>query len=451
MPEGTFWNTFRSLISGKRYGINRSNINSFNYQYLIDKPAWLKLSNASELRQSVADNPVLYACIDILATASSNGKKYLVDNTGAIVSWNEKDVAVQAARRLFVDRPNPLQMAKEFNYERKYMRETFGNNYIYLNNPSETFKTDLLTVRTMYNLPSEYTEVKQTGKIYDQVDIEGIISEYIVTNRPGFKPIPPSRVIHFNDINITDVGNSIIGSSKLIPLKNPITNVQLAFEAMNVLLNSRGMIGIIKANNKDATGTQIPMSSASKKEIDDTFKSEYGLKRDQKQYFISYSDIDFIKTVMSPEELGIPKDFTRNAMMICNNLKVPHELYKLYEQGSTFENQIQSVRRLYQDSVIPDVENDDAYYTERLNFRKYDLELRTDFSHIQALQEAKKEKATAMSMNARTAEAAYNNNVLTVNQYLEFLELEPIEGGDVRKYDWDKKNKPVETTQNVTI
>lgn len=439
MPEESFWGTFRSLLSGKRYGISRSNITSHNYTYLIDKPAWLKLSNASELRQSVADNPVLYACIDILATASSNGKKCLVDNTGAAVSWNEKDKAVQAARRLFVDRPNPLQMSKEFNYERKYMRETFGNNYVYLNNPSETFETDLMTVKTMFNLPSEYTEVKQTGKIYDQVDIEGIISEYVVTNRPGFKPVPPSRIIHFNDINITDVGNSIIGSSKLIPLKNPITNVQLAFEAMNVLLNSRGMIGIIKANNKDATGTQIPLGKTAKDEIDATFKSEYGLKRDQKQFLLSYSDIDFIKTVMSPDELGIPKDFTRNAMMICNNLKVPHELYKLYEQGSTFENQVQAVRRLYQDSVIPDVENDDAYYTERLNFRKYDLELKTDFSHIQALQEAFKEKASALSMNTAAAEKSYTNNLITWNQYLEMIGMEPITtGGDIYKYQRDK-------------
>jgi len=439
MPEESFWGTFRSLLSGKRYGISRSNITSHNYQYLIDKPAWVSLTNASQLRQAVADNPVLYACIDIKATAAANGKKYLVDNNGAIVSWNEKDTAVKAARKLFVDRPNPLQMSKEFDYERAYMKHTFGNNYVYLNNPSETLKTDLLTVQTMFNFPSEYVEVKQTGKLYDQIDIEGIISEYIITNRPGFKPVSPSRVIHFNDINITDIGNSIIGSSKLIPLKYPIGNVQLAFEAMNVLLNSRGMIGIIKANNKDATGTQIPLGKTAKDEIDATFKSEYGLKRDQKQFLLSYSDIDFIKTVMSPDELGIPKDFTRNAMLICNNLKVPHELYKLYEQGSTFENQVQAVRRLYQDSVIPDVENDDAYYTERLNFRKYNLELKTDFSHIQALQEAFKEKAAALSMNTAAAEKPYMNNLITWNQYLELIGLEPVTGGDIYKYQRDKQ------------
>ena len=50
-----------------------------------------------------------------------------------------KDIAVQAARKLFVDRPNPLQMVKEFNYERAYMRQTFGNNYVYLNKSSKLY------------------------------------------------------------------------------------------------------------------------------------------------------------------------------------------------------------------------------------------------------------------------------------------------------------------------
>jgi phage portal protein BeeE len=435
----------------RRAGIGRNSINSFNYQYLVDKPAWLTLSNAHEYREAVASNPVLYGCIDILASASANGKKYLVDLDGTEIPWNTKDKAIQNAHKLFVERPNPLQSCKEHNYERAYMFFTFGNNYVYLNNPLEAYETDILTVVAMYSLPSEYVTVKQTGKIYEQIDLKGIVEKYSLTNYSPAKEFNPDRIIHFNDINTSNIGNSVIGSSRLENLKYPITNSQLAFEAMNVILKSRGMQGIISANNKDATGTQIPMNDKAKKEIQETFKIEYGIQRDQNQYLISYSDITFTKTIMNSKELGIYEEFSNNAMIISNGLGVPPELYKTYIAGATFENQIQAVRRLYQDKIIPLVENEDQYYTERLNMRKYGFELRTDFSHIQALQEAKKEKATAMSMNARTADTAYNSNLITVNQYLEFLELEPIDGGDVRKYEWDKKNKPVETTQNATV
>jgi len=104
-------------------------------------------------------------------------------------------------------------------------------------------------------------------------------------------------------------------------------------------------------------------------------------------------------------------------------------------KGSTFENQIQSVRRLYQDAVIPIVENDDQFWTSSLNMRKYGFELRTDWSHIPALAEAQKEKATAASLNARAANIAYNDNTITWNQYLEMIGLESIPGGDIYKFE----------------
>jgi hypothetical protein len=138
-------------------------------------------------------------------------------------------------------------------------------------------------------------------------------------------------------------------------------------------------------------------------------------------------------------------------MIISNGLKIPPELYKTYMEGATYENQIQAVRRLYQDTVIPDVENDDQYWTERLKMRDYGFELKTDYSHIEALQEARKEKATALSMNARTAETAYNNNIITWNEYLELLDIEPVVGGDVYKYERNlpgSSTAPVDTNLN---
>ena len=225
---------------------------------------------------------------------------------------------------------------------------------------------DVIAVQSMFNLPSEYVTIKQTGKLYDQINIEGIIEKYSLTNYDPPKEFEPGRIIHFNDINTSNVGNSIIGTSRLEVLKRPITNTQLAFEAMNVILKSRGMQGIIKANNKDATGTQIPLNDRSKQEIDETFKNDYGLRENQKQFLISYTDIDFIKTIMSPAEMGIYDEFTNNAMIISNGFNIPPELYKTYTKGATFENQQQAVRRLYQNAVIPRMTNDDKYFTDRL-------------------------------------------------------------------------------------
>src|SRR5574343_1703212 len=119
-------------------GISRNSFRRTNFQYLVDQPAWLSLSNPSQYRAAVQNNPVLYGCIDILASAAANGKKYLVDLNGNEVEWDDKSKVLQKVRQLFVFRPNPLQSDKENKYERAYMFYTFGNNYVYLNNPLKT-------------------------------------------------------------------------------------------------------------------------------------------------------------------------------------------------------------------------------------------------------------------------------------------------------------------------
>src|ERR1035437_5100768 len=198
MLEKAFYSL--SEFFGRQAGYYRTpNLVHYN-EYLIDQPAWLVMSNVHDYRQAVAENSVLYGCIDILASAASNGKKYLVDLNGKEVPWTSGKTGVKQARKLFVDRPNPLQSVKEFNYERAYMYYTFGNNYVYLNNPLKTFDTDLLNVLTMYNLPSEWTIVKQTGMIYDQVDLKGIIAMYCLTNYSPTKEFTPDKIVHFNDI-----------------------------------------------------------------------------------------------------------------------------------------------------------------------------------------------------------------------------------------------------------
>jgi hypothetical protein len=308
----------------------------------------------------------------------------------------------------------------------------------------------------MISLPSEWVTVHQTGRIYDQIDIQGIIEKYSLVNYNPAKEFLSKNIIHFNDINISEIGNSIIGSSRIENLKWPIQNTQLAFEAMNVILKSRGMQGIISANNKDAQGTQITMSPTARTELDATFKTEYGLRRDQNQFLISYSDITYTKTIMNSEELGIYKEFSNNAMIISNGFKVPPELYKTYMEGATFENQVQAERRLYQNAVIPMVENEDQYYTERLKMRDYGFELKTDWSHVGCLQEAFKEKATALFMVSRAYDMAYKSNVVTKNDYLKSLDQEPIQDGDKYFYEYPEnavqpKVQPVSEPVNTPI
>ena len=431
-----------SLLGNTAFNVNQYGGTPLPLNYISDKPSWISLSTPQDFEKAVRFNPVVKSAINLLATSSSNGKKVAVDaNSGEIIPWTENDKAIQKAYQLLGRRPNPLQSAKEFAFQGTFYLKTFGNRYVNAVLPvGMDSKIDLLNVEALYNLPSQFMDVKRTGKIYNQTDIKGIISRYARTNVNPIEYFDPEWILHFNEVNISSEEPTIMGISKLEVLKMPISNTQKAFEAMNTILSSRGMQGIISPKKTDGMGASVPLQSNEKKEIDDAFKIDYGLLNGQNPFMLTPIALDYIKTIMNSKELGIYEEFSNNAILIGNEFGVPPELIKTYIAGATYENQVQSVRRLYQDTTIPMVADEDLYWSDRLNTYEYGFEIQTRWDHIPALSNNKKEQALSLNLNSRTAESAYNNNVITLNDYLLLIEQPIVDGGDVYKFEWDKKN-----------
>jgi len=431
-----------SLLGNTAFNVNKYGGTPLPLNYISDKPSWISLSTPQDFEKAVRFNPVVKSAINLLATSSSNGKKVAVDvNSGEIIPWTENDKAIQKAYQLLGRRPNPVQSAKEFAFQGTFYLKTFGNRYVNAVLPvGMDSKIDLLNVEALYNLPSQFMDVRRTGKIYNQTDIKGIISRYARTNVNPIEYFEPEWILHFNEVNISSEEPTIMGISKLEVLKMPISNTQKAFEAMNTILSSRGMQGIISPKKTDGMGASVPLQSGEKKEIDDAFKIDYGLLNGQNPFMLTPIALDYIKTIMNSKELGIYEEFSNNAILIGNEFGVPPELIKTYIAGATYENQVQSVRRLYQDTTIPMVADEDLYWSDRLNTYEYGFEIQTRWDHIPALSNNKKEQALSLNLNSRTAESAYNNNVITLNAYLLLIEQPIVDGGDVYKFEWDKKN-----------
>jgi len=400
-------------------------------QWNEGKPQWIALSTPLHFEEAARHNPIVKACVNLLSTAASNGIKYLEDTkTGEVVPWTSNRIGVKNAERLLTEFPNPLQSIQEFNQQRVFYLKIFGNSYVYLNAPFVF--PDIDNISTIVNLPSQFVEVKQTGKIYDQISIDGIVSQYALNNTSPVKTFSPNEIIHTNEVNISSEFPSIMGISKLEVLQKPITNIQLAFEFMNTLMATRGTGGIITPNLKDANGTASLLPNE-KTELQDKFKKDYGFLNGQNPFLISPIPVDYIKTVMNSRELGIYEDFSNNSILVCNEFGVRHELVSTYIQGSTYANQREYVKSLYQDTVIPMVDGDDKYWTFRLGCKKYGFSIKTSWDHIPVMQDNFKDRATAINLKGRTAKDAYNENIITKNQYLEMLELPTVTGGDKLK------------------
>ena len=433
------------------FALNRvSKINPFitstsnpfqGFQFLAGKAVWTTLQNPQDFENVVRFNPIVKAALNLRATSASNGVKVARDTkTDEIIPWTDKDKAIQQAKRLFVDRPNPLQSGREFSRQGMFYLDTFGNRYVYANMPiGFNSVIDLMNIETLINLPSQFMTVKTTGKLYDQTTLKGIIETYSRTDVMPAKLYDPEEILHFNEVNISSYMPTVMGISKIEVLQMPITNIQLCFEAMNTLLRNRGMAGIISPKKTDGMGASMALTPDEEKKTREEFKKDYGLLNGQNPFMLSPVALDYYKTALNSSEMGIYDEFSNNTIIVCNEFGIPPTLLKTYMKGDTYENQIQSIRRLYQDTTIPLVKEEDTYWNYRCNLEKYGFYLDTIWDHIPALAESFKEKAVALNMNGRTGNEAYNNNIITRNQYLELLDLSPVSDGDVYKYEWDKK------------
>lgn len=440
-----FANSWRYTRIGRRnspFNITPSLIRDL--QFNTNKPNWISLVNPRDFEEAARFNPIVKAAINLLATSSSNGKKVARDiKTGEIIPWTDSNPAIKKAFELLVHRPNPLQSGSEFAFQGTFYRKVFGNRYVYPLMPlARDKKIDLLKINALYNLPSQFIQPKITGKIWDQTEISGIISDYALTNEYPIRHFDPNIILHFNEVNISSDLPSIMGISKIEVLKMPITNTQKAFEAMNTILTSRGMQGILSPNKRDGMGGSVALTDKEKIAVDSKFKKDYGLLNSQNPFLLTPVPLEYTKTLMNSQELGIYQEFSNNSMLISNEYGVPPELVKTYIQGATYENQKAAVQRLYQDTTIPMVEDEDSYWTLRLNTREHGFIIGTTWDHIPALTAAFKEKALALKLKGNTAKDAYDQNIITWNQYLELIELPVIAGteGDKLKKDREAKN-----------
>lgn len=407
-------------------------------QWRNGAPSWTSLSSPEDFERAARENPVVYATIDLLASSASNGEKVAVDiKSGEIIPWTDDRPAIRKTQELLTEFPNPMQSWMEFNTQGIFYQKVFGNRYVYVNMPHLFDKEiDLLDINTLINLPSQFVSVKDTGKWFNQTTIEGIVEGYALTTEDPVKIFKPSEIIHFNEVNISSDKPFVMGISPLEALKKPITNIQYVFEAMNTILRTRGMSGIIHPKKSDGMGANVPLLPREQEELQEKFKATYGLRTSQNPFLISPMDIGYIKTIMNSEELGIYKEFSNNAILVANQFKVPPELVKTYVEGATYENQSAAVERLYQDATIPMVNGEDLYWTRRLNTKKYGFIIKTTWDHIPALQTARKARAVALNLSSKPVLALYDDNVITWNQLLKKSDLPTVDGGDV--YKWER-------------
>jgi len=439
------WNPFKKNNASKAIPFQGTQTNAIRRIFTINtnQPIWINTTTMLEIAKIFNTNPVLYSVITTGANYLANGKVNLKNiKTGEIITRDnvllnqslKSNNIITKSFDLF-DHPNPLFSRWEFLTNYLVTKWLFGNAFIYGNSPLERF--DITTVGTMWNVWPQYMSAVLTGKYFSATNTNDIIKEWVwgLNGLGTNTKWKPEEILHRKDVNISiDRQEDIVfGRSRVEALNRPLSNISLAYEGENNVLNNMGARFIVTAGKDDAG--VVPIGPTEKKNIQAAF-DEYGLKDNQKQALIAEGVVNVTTVDQDIRKLGIFETIATDAMSIANAYKIAHDVVRYNLTGSTFENQEQAEKRTYQNAIIPEFNDFINDLNDWLKLRNYGWEYVPDWSHISVLQEDKREQASANSLINKSMMEAFNRGAITYNTWLNAIGLpDDKQIGDNRIWD----------------
>jgi phage portal protein BeeE len=425
------------------------------YQIGNKGPVWIPVDKPRELYDTI---PQLRAVVDKDALMFSNMELFVVDLKGNRIEDKEL--------QKLLEQPNPVQSFNEWLYNYRVQLNIYGNQYIYKNKPSKLSAYPT----TLSNVSPKYIKPVLTGKVFEQVTLDGIISHYEYSDSGnGIKRYETDSIIYSK---ISDLDNPVIGCSPLQSLKYPLSNTKAAYQYRNVIMNAEGGIGILSNQSKDSMGA-IPLTDEERLKIESQHRNQYGVSEEKAKFILTNASLTWQPMVYPTRDLMLFDEVDANMIAICDTFSHNVNIYS--SKNATFENAKNSLIQTYQDRTIPIADNFAQTLTKGLGLDKKGLRLEASFAHIQILKEAKRDSMKSIesvvtsltqavqsglltgtqaeiilanelgitpevkSENSNTLTALNRlsplvaNNVLsamTVNQKLRLVGLPPVEGGD---------------------
>lgn len=332
--------------------------------------------------------------------------------------------------------PNVLQSRWEFLQQRKVLEQVCGNSFTYANCPIG-FKTNIENVQSLFNVWPQYMQFILAGSYFEATKIEEVIKSWKFEYGTYKKTFEPHEILHRNQPN-TNIGNGLIfGSPIAQALVKPLSNIDMAYESRNVLMANRGMRAIFSSDRGDDSG-KIPLFPEETKEVYASLK-KFGTMEGQENFWFTNYPISVTPIDQDVTKLGLFEEIATDAMLVCHAFGVPEILLKLYLQGATFENQSESVKRLYSGTLIPEAEDDLIAFNRFLGLNDTEWVLEGSFDHVPGLQRAEADRSKSNREASVYLKDLFLCGAITHNQWLEGVELEPYTDGDKRIWEFDDR------------
>jgi len=346
--------------------------------------------------------PQLRTTVDKLAAMFSNGMfKYQ-----KIGSDKLDPLPPEFAKLL--ENPNILQGQNPFLNQ--YLRQliVYGNQFIYKNSASKITTTP----QSLINVSPANIKPKLTGKLFDQVTIDGIVSGFEYEENGVKRPFATSQILWSK---ISDLDNNLIGFSPLKAMKYPLSNTVAAYQYLNCISSEKGGIGVLSSQSKDAMGA-LPMTPEEKKELEQTYRSENGIEEGQKKIHITTGSVTWSPMSYPTKDLLLMEQIDANFLTILNVLGVNQNLFI----NSTYENLKHGLIQTHNDTVVVYADGFTQALSKFIGVPETHR-LVLDYSHLPYLQADKKEAADSIQSVSLGLNNLVTAQIITPQQANEIL------------------------------
>lgn len=369
--QDNFWTSLFGTTSGKNDNLLKMIQRNVNQFWGNTSPQWVDTSKPYDLYITI---PELRAVINKRALMMSSGKPLLCDEDGNII---EQHWALD-----LISNPNPTQSWSDVIYSLSVNDGLFNNSFAYC--PLRSFNIRNLIVP----LPANKIKVVGTGKLLEQIDVDGLIKEFqFYYDSVKYQTIELKDMVYMNTpdgINLINVEN------RIETLKYPLSNIMASYKKRNVILENIGAIGILSSKKSDMGGS-LPMTPEEKNEIQQDW-----LRRSKDKLVMTEADVNWTPMSYPTKDLMLFEELTEDKIAIIDAYGLSYNLFSNVNGGTLANgNEVkQAMRMAYQDTIIPETEQMYATISQQLGLTSQGLYLKPDFSHIAVLQDDMNTKST---------------------------------------------------------
>lgn len=393
---------------------------------------YFKYSSLSSAREAYERCPTVAAIINRKAQCYINGKLKILN------SKNKEASGPQAEKmRNLMKKPNRLQSWKQFEAQMYIYFQVFGFAIVL---PIRPFGFPNIDAKSLWNIPPSWIDISATQ---ERFTLSGAVTlKEIVINFNGTRlTIAIEDLIIIKDI-VPSFDVLTFPQSKLNACQMYINNIIGAIESRNTLINFRGAQGILTQDPGKGQFVSTPMTKDEREALQKDFR-RYGLRSRQFQVILTTASLKWQNIGYPTKDLMLMEEVEESSIGVCGNLNFPPFVLNLSDP--TFNNMKEAMKSLYQDSIIPDSDIIEEQWDNAFELQEYNLHTNKDFTHIDVLQENKKESAERRKALDDALKLEFEAGLITLDEWLEELGKDPLPNGagKVRASDIQNSNTPL--------